>query len=96
MLGPNINAPMDPQAVASATRAVARAQEVVKDAGPKETALIAALTARNSSDPDADRTKRNRAYADAMAEVAVRFPQDTTIQAIYADALMNLSPWDYW
>lgn len=96
VLGPNINAPMDPEAVAPAMRAVARAQEDAKDAGSKEKALIAALGARYSADPGADRAKLNLAYADAMAEVAARFPDDPTIQAIYADALMNLLPWDYW
>jgi tetratricopeptide (TPR) repeat protein len=96
VLGPNINAPMDPEAVAPAMLAVARSQEAVKDAGAKEKALIAALAARYSGDPDANRDELNRAYADAMLEVAARFPDDPSIQALYADALMNLSPWDYW
>lgn len=96
VLGPNINAPMDPEAVEPAAQAVAAAQQVAGDAGPKEQALIEALSARYSADPDADRDELNRAYADAMAEVAERFPDDPTIQALYADALMNLAPWDYW
>lgn len=96
VLGPNINAPMDPEAAVPAARAMARAQEAAKDTGPKEKALIAALAARYSIDADANRTELDRAYADAMAEVATSIPRDPTIQAIYADALMNLSPWDYW
>ena len=31
-----------------------------------------------------------------MAEVAERFPEDADVQVLYADALMNLRPWDYW
>lgn len=96
VLGPNINAPMDPEAVAPAARAVEHAQEAAEDAGPKETALIKALAARYSADPDADRTELDRAYAGAMSEVAGRFPDDPTIQSFYADALMNLAPWNYW
>jgi tetratricopeptide (TPR) repeat protein len=96
VLGPNINAPMDPEAIAPAARAVARARSSAEDTGPKEKALIEALATRYSTNSDADRAVLNRAYADAMAEVATRFPEDPTIQALYADALMNLSPWDYW
>ncbi len=96
VLGPNINAPMDPEALAPAVRAVAGAQAGGEAAAPGERALIAALAERYSADPTVDPAGLNRAYADAMAEVAVRFPEDPTIQALYADALMNLSPWDYW
>jgi tetratricopeptide (TPR) repeat protein len=96
VLGPNINAPMDPEAPAPAARAVARAQDAAQSAGAKEKALIEALAARYSTDPDSDRGELDRAYADAMAEVAARFPDDPTIQSLYADSLMNLSPWDYW
>jgi tetratricopeptide (TPR) repeat protein len=96
VLGPNINAPMDPEAVAPAARAVAQAQGLAADVQPKEKALIAALARRYSADPKADRAQLNRAYAQAMGEVAARFPDDPTIQSLYADALMNLLPWDYW
>ncbi|MGD2084073.1 MAG: hypothetical protein PVF91_14010 [Chromatiales bacterium] len=96
VLGPNINAPMDPDAVAPAGRAVARAQQAAGDASAKEKALIDALAERYSDDPAADRDALNRAYAHAMANVADQFPHDPTVQALYADALMNISPWDYW
>lgn len=96
VLGPNINAPMDPEAVEPAAHAVTGAQKLAEGAEPHEKALIAALAARYSTDPDADRVELNRAYADQMAKVAASFPDDPTIQSLYADALMNLSPWDYW
>jgi tetratricopeptide (TPR) repeat protein len=31
-----------------------------------------------------------------MADAARAFPNDDTIQVLYAEALMDLSPWDYW
>jgi tetratricopeptide (TPR) repeat protein len=31
-----------------------------------------------------------------MGRAAARFPEDLDIAAIYAEALMDLSPWDYW
>ncbi|HEX2244466.1 MAG TPA: tetratricopeptide repeat protein, partial [Gammaproteobacteria bacterium] len=65
-------------------------------ANKREQALITALTRRYSADPDADQARLNKAYADAMSQVATRFAEDVDIVALYADALMNLSPWDYW
>jgi hypothetical protein len=36
------------------------------------------------------------AYADAMTTVAALFADDDNIQALLAESLMDLSPWDYW
>jgi tetratricopeptide (TPR) repeat protein len=96
VLGPNINAPMDPAAAAPAAAAVSRAKERAGMASERERALIAALDKRYAADPQADRSALNQAYADAMAQVAARFPEDVEIATLYADALMNLLPWDYW
>jgi len=96
VLGPNINAPMEPSAVIPAFSAVTRAQELAGDADLREQSLIAALAKRYSADPDADRVALDTAYAQAMAEVTARFPDDDNIAVFYAESLMNLSPWDYW
>lgn len=37
----------------------------------------------------------NAAYAEAMGKVAARYPRDADITLLYAQALMNLAPWDY-
>lgn len=96
VLGPNINAPMFPEAVGPAAAASARALRLARDARPEERALIRALARRYSADPGAGRAALDLAYADAMAEVARDFPGHDTIQVLYAEALMDLSPWDYW
>jgi tetratricopeptide (TPR) repeat protein len=96
VLGPNINAPMEPAAVSPAVAAVNKAMRLADKARPQERALIAALAQRYSADPDADQAALNQAYAKAMAEVAAQFPDSADIGTLYADALMNLSPWDYW
>ena len=96
VLGPNINAPMDPQANATALAALAQAQRLAPKASARERALIAALAQRYSSDAAAGRTTLDAAYAAAMAKVAARFPGDADIAVLYAEALMDLSPWDYW
>jgi tetratricopeptide (TPR) repeat protein len=96
VLGPNINAPMDPEAIAPAAAAISRAKERAPRASERERTLIAALEKRYSADPQADRSALNQAYAEAMAEAAARFSEDVEIATLYADALMNLLPWDYW
>ncbi len=96
VLGPNINVPMDPKANAPALSALERAQRYAPRATLAEQALIRALGTRYSPDPKADRSALDAAFARAMREVAQSFPRDNDIATIYADALMNVSPWDYW
>jgi tetratricopeptide (TPR) repeat protein len=95
-LGPNLNLPMMPYVVEQAHRAASRAVELSDGASPKERALIQALAARYTDDPEADRAPFDEAYAEAMADVLERFPDDLDVATFYADALLNLSPWDYW
>ena len=96
VLGPNINAPMVPEANPPALAALARATELKAKAGTRDRALIDALAKRYSADPKADRATLDAAYADAMKEVAARFPADDTVQALYAEAAMDTQAWDYW
>ncbi|HEX6015010.1 MAG TPA: hypothetical protein VFY87_25080 [Geminicoccaceae bacterium] len=95
-LGPNINYPMQPEAVAPAFAAIAQATALRAGATAQERALIEALAARYSADPGADRKALDAAYAEAMGKVAAAFPDDDQVQVLFADALMNLQPWDYW
>jgi len=96
VLGPNINAPMDAAAVAPALAALEKAQAAAGRASDREQALIEALSARYSADPAADRAGMDAAYAAAMQAVSERFPVDLDIATLYAEALMDLSPWSYW
>jgi tetratricopeptide (TPR) repeat protein len=96
VLGPNINAPMEPAAVEPAFAAAAKAMALTTGATAMEQALIAAVAKRYAPDPAADRAALDRTYADAMAEVAARFADNDTIQALFAEAVMDVSPWDYW
>ncbi|HEU4852030.1 MAG TPA: hypothetical protein VFT37_07730, partial [Telluria sp.] len=96
VLGPNINAPMFPDAVAPAAAAAARAVALAANATPYEQALIRAVARRYQAEPPSDRAPLDRAYADAMADAARAFPNNDTIQVLFAESLMDLSPWDYW
>ena len=93
-LGPNVNAPMAPAAVEPALEAVRRAQAASALASPQEQALIAALAARYAE--KGERAALDTAYADAMERVAARYPDDAEVLSLFAESLMNLSPWNYW
>lgn len=95
-LGPNINSPMMPEAVEPAVAAAKKAQQHMSSASGREQALIAALAKRYSADPKADRGALDKAYADAMTQVAREHRSDDTVQVLFAEALMDLSPWNYW
>jgi tetratricopeptide (TPR) repeat protein len=94
--GPNINAPMDRTAALAAHDAVQKAIARGAKASPTERALIRALAARYASDPPEDRSALDAAYAREMGEVVRRYPDDLEAATLYAEALMDLSPWDYW
>jgi tetratricopeptide (TPR) repeat protein len=96
VLGPNINAPMFPEAVTPAVQAAASAMRLAKRATPAEQALIRAVSTRYSATPNADRAALDKAYADAMAAAARAHPNNDTIQVLFAEALMDIAPWDYW
>jgi tetratricopeptide (TPR) repeat protein len=96
VLGPHINYPMEADANERAMTVLAQARNLAPRAGEMQAALIDALSKRHSSDPNADRKALDQAYADAMEAVQTRFPEDPHVALLTADALMNLSPWDYW
>lgn len=96
VLGPNINAPMLPDAVAPAWAALGKAVQLAPSAPEKDRALIEALRTRYSSDPAAERAVLDGAFADAMKAVSARYPDDDTIATLYAEAVMDTQPWDYW
>ena len=96
VLGPNINLPMQEDAVAPAFAAAQKAKALAGKASPREQALIGALAVRYGNDPKAARAPFDAAYAGEMAKVAKQFPDDDEIATLYAEAVMDLSPWDYW
>lgn len=95
--GNNINGPMTAEGGRRAFRAIGRARELAGTGGTEqEQALIAALSARYGPDPALDRVELDSAYADAMGALAEANPDDSDILTLYAAALMNLNPWNYW
>ncbi len=97
-LGPNINLPMylDDEQARAAWDALQRARKLAKRAAPVERALIEALAVRYAYPAPADLSELNAAYAAAMRGVWRAYPNDPDVGALYADAMMNLRPWDLW
>jgi tetratricopeptide (TPR) repeat protein len=96
VLGPNINAPMQPEAEPEAYELVQAAVSLKQNVSQKERAFIGALAARYSGDKKPDRSALDRAYAEAMRKVHERYPDDLDAATLYAESLMNLRPWNYW
>ena len=96
VLGPNINLPMQQDVVAPAFAAVQKASALASSASPREQALVAALVQRYAPEAKADRASLDAEYAAAMSKVAAQFPDDDEIAVLYAEAVMDLSPWNYW
>src|SRR5918993_1996354 len=95
VLGPNINAAMDPENEAKAQALAQKAVAMKGSATPREQAYIDALAVRYTGRAD-DRKAADRAYAEAMRNVAAAFADDLDARTLYAESLMDLRPWNYW
>ena len=96
VLGPNLNLPMSAAAAAQAYEAVQMALSHKGNATSRERDYIDALAKRYTADPQADRKALDTAYAEAMDQLHARYPDDLDAATLYAAALMNISPWNYW
>src|SRR5215475_11720042 len=95
--GPHINSMAVPPAEADlAWKELELAKKNAGNAEPIEQALINALAKRYANPQPEDRSKLDRAYADAMREVWKKYPDDPDVGALFAEAMMNLRPWDQW
>ncbi|MFE9450063.1 hypothetical protein [Streptomyces sp. NPDC006739] len=104
-LGPNYNKPWDFFDERDLERTVERTHAAVELAHEKarigatavERALIGALRARYPrAEAVEDCAVWNAPYSDRMRVVHELAPDDPDIATLYADALMNLTPWQLW
>jgi tetratricopeptide (TPR) repeat protein len=108
--GPHINNPeVEEEHARVAWAAVERARAVAKGTAANgaassgltkvESDLVGAIATRfadPATSPSPNRAALDRAYADAMRSVWKSHPADMDVAAWFAEALMNLRPWDYW
>ncbi len=98
-LGPNLYFTLNAPRAGLAWDLLQRAVALEDDATPVERMLIEALRKRYTMPATANLLARNeldKAYALAMREVARTFPDDADVQVLFAEALMDIKPWDYW
>ena len=95
--GPHINSmAVPPPAAELAWKELGLAQKNEGNASPVERALIGALAKRYANPQPEDRSELDRAYADAMRKVWKEYPKDADVGAFFAEAMMDLRPWDQW
>ena len=102
--GPNYNKPWEAfdeedaaRSLATAHDAAARAAECASDATPAERALIQALEHRYPSrSPAPDMDPWNDGYAAAMRAVYAEHGDDSDVATLFAEAIMNRTPWALW
>ncbi len=102
-LGPNYNKPWEVFTPEEKEPALNRAHVALKaglsltSAKPAERALIEALASRYPTDPEIeDYQPFNDGFAAAMKPVYENHPDDLDIVFVYAEALMNRTPWQLW
>jgi tetratricopeptide (TPR) repeat protein len=96
VLGPNINAQLAEADYPAILEALGNARELAPQVTDRERAYIDALAKRYGPEYQADRAALDKAFADAMRRVAYSDPNDLTAATLFAEALMDTSPWDYW
>ena len=95
-LGPNINSAMEKKDEHRAIEMVQKARRLADHVTSVEQAYIDALVTRYMGRKGVKRKGLDEAYAKAMRSVAQRFPEDADAATLFAEALMDLRPWDLW
>lgn len=95
-VSPNINMPMDSAAEVVALAAITRARQLAPMAAKPDRLFIDALAHRFGEPAGAKRAARDSAYARAMKNVVAQRPDNVEAFVLYADALLNLRPWQQW
>src|SRR5688500_4645316 len=96
VVGPHVNAGMDPNDNADAWTRLQRARALAPKASAREQTFIEALSARYAEKPPEDRRALDEAYAVATRELVRKRPDDLDAATLHAEALMDLQPWDYY
>jgi tetratricopeptide (TPR) repeat protein len=95
-VGPNYNDPASEDRFVQAHQAIERAENLADSASESDQAYIAALAKRFPADPKSDLRAAAEEYRDSMREVTKRFPEDLDAATLFAEAGMNLHPWELW
>jgi tetratricopeptide (TPR) repeat protein len=103
-IGPNYNKPWEffdaaerKATLDRAHMAIVKAKALGGKLTPVENDLVEALAERYPQDPEIeDYGPWNDAFSDAMRKVYAAHPDDLDVVCIFAEALMNRTPWQLW
>jgi len=104
IVGPNYNRPWElfdenelATVLSESRKSLAAARKSISAASPVEQALIEALGKRyQAEEPAADLYVWSADYTDAMREVYNAHPSDPEVATLFAEAMMNRTPWKMW
>ena len=97
-LAPNLNAPMTPENAPAGARGD-RARPGGCSRGAERHGARAHRGAGDAGSPPIRRRRARRSIAPTPRRwrgSPPRYPVDPDVQTLYADAVMNTMPWDYW
>jgi tetratricopeptide (TPR) repeat protein len=95
-VGPNYNADVDAQREKIAFETMQKAQKLAEHSPQIEKDYVATMAIRYSGDETPDYKKLARDYAQATKALAEKYPDDLDAATLYAESLMDLSPWRLW
>ena len=96
-VGPNYNdSDIDLNRMKEAVEASRKAVALEPNVRENERAYAEAIAKRFSLDPKADRHQLAVNYKNAMGALMRHYPNDLDAAVLYADAAMNLNPWQLW
>jgi tetratricopeptide (TPR) repeat protein len=94
-VGPNYNEPqVDQSRLEAAVAALDKARALAATSGERERDYIEALSKRFQLNTDLKKCAIE--YKDAMAVLHKKYPADNDAAVLYADSMMNLTPWQLW
>lgn len=96
VLGSNINMEITSKREPMAFELVQKAGRLSENGPENEKAYISALKERYSNDPKADKKELALHYSEAMKKVVNQYPDDPDAAVLYAESLLDVSPWYQW
>lgn len=95
-LGNNINNGVDDKAEKIAFKHISKARQLADKVTTSEKDYIEALSKRFTDDKNPDLKKLSLDYRDAMKELKSKYPDDPDAATLYAESIMDTSPWNQW
>lgn len=96
VLGSNINMEITSKREPMAFDLVQKALRLAENGPDNEKAYILALRERYSDKKDADKKELAIRYSEGMKKLTQQFPDDPDAAVLYAESLLDVSPWYQW